>query len=583
MLGELAEGAEFQREHIVAAGDVRLSVDAASGIEIDNARFIKTPVPGVGDIFTAHNDARITATSGDIVMNGRIDTKAGATAHSDEATNPPPDTLVHAKLMLSAPKGTTTLAGDVGMRGDADAPLALLDTTGAVLTSDRSMRLADARFRGKIDGPGKLTIDAGDLAHTDPADVASVSFEGDIGTGGALKGLDVSAEQIQFTSADRVVTGDDGVVLTTNQTGIPTVATISDTGGGLRIQTTGDFSVGNLVDGPDLHVDKLTSAGPLSIQADDVRIADVNATQLTIDADTITVFARAPGQVTRADGTTPAQTDTGTDIVADSMRFSVVPEIEGAGATPRLGLGIGGVRAPGNMGAFDVVRFTGSESGVDRELMFGANGELLDLTPSGGTIVGNPTQDLERIRPTPEPTLQAQPSDEAPAPAPMLTAEQVVAYLHCGTDTGPSTGCDADDHAPLAAVGNWQGSAFATPRAGELAADYREMRQQDLSAAFEQAAAGFRAESGFGEFDSQRFAHFVETSPEATDARAAIHNFAELLVGVELLGLSPEQSERARHQLADELAAEAELPGFDGDAVLAAVAATPIGMPPEQP
>jgi hypothetical protein len=277
-------------------------------------------------------------------------------------------------------------------------------------------------------------------------------------------------------------------------------------------------------------------------------------------------------------------TDTGTDLVADSMRFSVVPEIDplSPGATPRLGLGIGGVKAPGSLNQFDVVRFTKNESGVDRELMLDANGQVLDLMPTGSTLIGNPTQDLERIRPTPEPELQAQPSGEGPAPAPALTAEQVLAYLHCGSATGPSEACSPDDHAPLAAVADWQESAFATPRAGELAADYREMRSGDLSAAFDKAAAGFRAQSGFGEFDSARFAHYLETSPDASEARDAIHAFASLLVGVELLGLSPEQAERARHELAGELAAEAELPGFDADAVLAAVDATPIGMPPNQ-
>ena len=75
-----------------------------------------------------------------------------------------------------------------------------------------------------------------------------------------------------------------------------------------------------------------------------MRVADVNATQLSIDANQITIFARAPGQV-KPQGDGPLVTDTGTDLVADSMRFSVVPEIDplSPGATPRRGRGIGGV------------------------------------------------------------------------------------------------------------------------------------------------------------------------------------------------------------------------------------------------
>jgi hypothetical protein len=54
---------------------------------------------------------------------------------------------------------------------------------------------------------------------------------------------------------------------------------------------------------------------------------------------------------------------------------------------------------------------------------------------------------------------------------------------------------------------------------------------------------------------------------------------ATLLVEVDLLGLAPDDETRVRHELAAQLAAEADLPGFDTDAVLAAVAATPIGLP----
>ena len=59
-----------------------------------------------------------------------------------------------------------------------------------------------------------------------------------------------------------------------------------------------------------------------------------------------------------------------------------------------------------------------------------------------------------------------------------------------------------------------------------------------------------------------------------------MRQLATILTEVDMLGLAPEAEAQVRNELAREFAAEADVPGFDADAVLAAVAATPIGLPP---
>jgi hypothetical protein len=319
--------------------------------------------------------------------------------------------------------------------------------------------------------------------------------------------------------------------------------------------------------------------GPLEITAAKVVVEDMNAGQhLQIDSPDIQIRARAPGDVLLRDGKTT--TDGGTDLVADSISFSTLPTIvpNATNDPVLLGVGSGGVSAPGKLSAFEVKRFTQAVDRVTPGDMTGPNGQVLDLTATGRTIVGDPTKEIPRERPLTETSLGPQFSNQHPGPAPVVDAEQVLAYLRCGDAGGVGAGCDAADSEELAGVQNWQDSALATPRADQLAQSYRALRAHKLSAVFDQAASGFRQSQGFGEFDAAAFARYLESGAQPL-ARTVIHQLANLLVEVDLLGLAPADEARVRRELASQLAAEADVDGFDADAVLLAVDQTSIELP----
>jgi hypothetical protein len=171
---------------------------------------------------------------------------------------------------------------------------------------------------------------------------------------------------------------------------------------------------------------------------------------------------------------------------------------------------------------------------------------------------------------------------EAPAPPPPLGAEQVLAYLRCGSPEGVGAGCDAAETQALGSLRDFRDSALATPRAVDVAGLYRELRAHPLGPVFDAAGAGYRKAHGFGELDGRSFGAWLESAPDYGDARAALHRIATLLVEIDLLGLGSDDETRVRHEIASEVAAEVDLPGLDADGVLEAVAQTPIGLPPSR-
>jgi filamentous hemagglutinin family protein len=559
VLGNVSDGVEFAAPQLQATDDVSLK---APSIEIENARYLKVATPIVGPVFVPLNDARIVAGK-DVVLDGPVQTSAGSFASSTDPDAPAP-AFVNGKLRIES-KGTTHFTGDVGGDGSNEKnELALLDTTAAVAEGAgvRTFRVGDAHFRGTLDGPAGVQIDA----------QTGATFDGNIGGGTPLASLDVQAEQLRFTTANQIVaTGNITLDGNPGATTVPPAATIADTTGGLNIRTNGIFSTA-----PN---NKLSVQGPLEITAAQVSVEDVNAAQhLQIDSPDINIRARKSGEVLLRNGQTT--TDGGTDIVADSISFSSLPKIDtNTFVGPvLLGVGSGGVSAPGNLSEFEVKRFTQGADPVRPGDMTGPNGVVLDLTAGGRTIVGNPSEDVPRERPLTDPSLPPRFSKQQPGPAPVVDAGQVLAYLRCGDAGGVGAGCDDADAEQLAGVQDWQDSALATPRADQLAQSYRALRAHKLSVVFDQAGAGFRKEQGFGEFDSAAFARYLESGAQPV-ARTAIHQLANLLVEVDLLGLAPADEARVRHELASQLAAEADLDGFDTDAVLQAVAATSIELP----
>ena len=576
VLGNVGAGGEFSVAQITAAAGVMLK---AQSIEIENARYLKVATP-LGPVFVPLNDARIAAGK-DVVLDGPVQTSLGSVASSTDPAAPAPQ-FVNGKLKIES-KGTTHFTGDVGGDGSDDQnELALLDTTDAAAegAGTRTFRVGDAHFRGTLDGPAGVQVIAHDLSTSAPDHVAGATFDGNIGGHTPLASFDVQAEQLRFTTANQIVaTGD--ITLDGNPTNTPqTVATIADTTGGLSIRSqNGTFRTGEQPVPGAVTNEKLSVQGPLEISAQHVSVEDVNAAQhLQINSPDIQIRARDPGTLLLKNGQTT--TDGGTDLVADSISFSTLPTIDhGASTAPvLLGVGGGGVSAPGNLSDFEVRRFTPSVDRVVPGDMTGPSGVVLDLTATGNSIVGDPSEDVPRQRPLTDPYLPPRFSKQQPGPAPVVDAEQVLAYLRCGDAGGVGAGCDVADSEELAGVHDWQNSALATPRADQLAQSYRAMRAHKLSAVFDRAGTGFRQAQGFGEFDSAAFARYLESGAQP-EARTAIHQLAYLLVEVDLLGLAPADEMHVRRELASQLATEADLEGFDTDAALQAVAATSIELP----
>jgi hypothetical protein len=61
-----------------------------------------------------------------------------------------------------------------------------------------------------------------------------------------------------------------------------------------------------------------------------------------------------------------------------------------------------------------------------------------------------------------------------------------------------------------------------------------------------------------------------------------VRELSWILTQVQLLGMSEGDTRRLQSGLADEFAIAAALPGFTGASALAAVEASPIGLPPAQ-
>jgi hypothetical protein len=91
------------------------------------------------------------------------------------------------------------------------------------------------------------------------------------------------------------------------------------------------------------------------------------------------------------------------------------------------------------------------------------------------------------------------------------------------------------------------------------------------------AARAYR-ERGARGLDGSDFYAFLAASDLFEDARSEIDSLAGLLVQVDLLGLSPEDTRAVQLEIATSFAAATSLRGFDVVAVLDAVDASPIGL-----
>jgi filamentous hemagglutinin family protein len=565
--------------HVIAGGDV--SIDS-SAVEIANAQYVEVDTDGDPDTreLLAVNPGSIEA-GGDIAFAGAIDTSDDNTAVDDEVLVADDDD-VRAALTLDA-DGVVSFGGDVGM----GLALARLDTTRAVLPEGetREFRAGEAIFRGGLDGPAAANIEGDALALEGGAERTAVAFGGDVGVGRAPGGLRVRAQDIDFTvqdgsraSANAVVTGGEGIDLDTGLTETPQVATITDTSGNLRFQTSGAFVLGE-------H-DKLSATGVLSIAAAQVTVGDLSASTISVQSPDIRIRTRLPAAVERPDGSTVM--DGGVDWTADSIGASSTPAPIGTDPIAFY-LGDGSVSIPGNLSAFQVRRLNEDLDGVDPDAFFGQDGAVLDLTGEGPPVIADPSRQMQREARLDLPPGELRFGSDAPAAGPTLAARQVLAFLRCSgvySGAGAEGGCTSSDQAALAAVERFQDSALATDRAREITARYHEMvgtpaAVARLRAAFAAAGSAFAAtrEWSDGTLDGAELYRFLASDPALEPALQSLRELAWLFAELELLGLAGEDTRALQQTLAREFADAAGMHGLGADAVQAAVHASPIGLP----
>ena len=556
----LAESGGAAPIRVRSGGDQFYDADA---LEIANVR----EDPELAGAFL--NDAELVSTGGGIEFGGRVDTAADALGEGD---------LGPATLTIESPDATT-FGGNVG----GARALARLETNDVELGGDpeRSFLAGELAFLGSIDGAAEASFHA--TADAVPGQGGTLVFGGNIGTVTELAGLEAKADQIEFTGAERVVVGAEGIDLNVDwpRTQVPDVATITDTQGNIAFETSGDFKVGHFQTQPPGalgDVEKFSALGALRIQAQSVEVGDLSAESISITSNSITAVGRSAGEVLLSDGETTVM-DSGVDWVANDISTSSAvledPAADAADLAPvKFVIGSGGVSVPESFVGVEVVRFGDDLAAVEASSFQGAGGQILDLTGSGPRLIGVPTQEIPRPEPPVDPFVPPQFGDQEPAPALPVDALGVLALLDCAAGECPEVEF---------ALSHPERGPLATPRAEEIARHYREWvsgaeARLHLRASFQVAGDAFRALFPETAFSGRVFYDFLAASEVFAETRGDLDNLAELFAQVELLGLTPLDAAVVQERLALEFASAAALPGFDAPAVVAAVQASPIGL-----
>jgi hypothetical protein len=455
-------------------------------------------------------------------------------------------------LTLTAASGSQTYLGAVEL---------LQDTT---LESG-----GDVSFSSTVDTGEDL--DPGEERRLEVNASGTTAFAGAVGTQSALQGLTVgtpgatgASGGIDFSGAGRVVTGAGGISLKPqdrNAVEDPEATLYSRDP--LSFETSGDFETG--------RYEKLSVVGGLDIQANTVRVGDISAFGIDVDAATIELLARDEGGQQQV-----------ADYVANDIRFSTLPSIDYTGtAAPVVTLATddGAVRTPGVLSDFEVrlIRPDGSEvSAAD----FLDEETVLDLTPTGPLAVGDPSSV------TPQETVQVaallEPRFGAEGPS-MVTsrpgAAEMLAFLECAQPPGAgavSNDCLALMAAAGAAPARLDDPAFATERAHEVVALYRRItdpdpQAQQLRDALARAADDYHqlgAPAGVG---GAAFYHFLERSPHHAQALETLDLLAFLLAQVRLMDLAEDDFQQVERALAEQFLAATPGDELSADALLEAV------------
>jgi hypothetical protein len=367
------------------------------------------------------------------------------------------------------------------------------------------------------------------------------------------------------------------------RTAIPDVASIYRSEGSLSFETDGAFVVG--------HLEKISVGGDLGITADSVRVGDVNALSLAVEAGSVEIMPRAPGPVLRAGGSTV--TDTGTDVIANTMVFSSTPEISTDFAGPNDGVVTlatqdGELRTPGpSLAAFDVrlINAQGAALTVE-DFANPTGGAALDLVATGSSAIGDPATAIPRRRPpVVELTDPNFGTDQPVTAAAPLAADEVLAFLDCADVGGAAAPACL---APVAGGGGEPLADFApaltTKRAREATLRYRRLvgpgeTSRQNRAGFDRAVDDYRRTRRAGEVDGAEFYEFLESSPGHAAALQTVDQLATLFVELQLLDLERADLEQVRETIAQQFLEPVQPGGLSAGTLLDAVDASRIGVP----
>ena len=447
--------------------------------------------------------------------------------------------------------GGVVFRGDVG-RDDAGAPtIASLSVGNALFENgDRSVTVASADFRGGLDASDALELRGLGLD-------SSLRFGGDVGLASAPTRFDADADLLLFDGADRLEAGEVLLNTATPAAAVPLRATVADTGGGLRIDAAGDVALG--------ANEKLSSIGVLRIRTPgEVRLGDVNATRIDIEAQQVTLQGRDPAPLELADGSQVV--DGGAEWVANDIRSSAGLEWDGVGAPPILVLGGGTVQMPGGS-PFPVIWLDDDFGRVSGERLTGENG-ILDLTGSGPLVAADPGEDQPRPAPDVVAVQTLRSSGTPPELPDAPGAQSVLEVLRCRSAEVPAP-CPLPE-------GEGPDSALASERAREIVLRYRDLVTSQrgriaLVSAFAPLAGA--------EDDSAALASLLRDA-SLGPARSRLDELARVLAQVSLLGLEEEDTAAVRRALAADFAAATGVARLGADGVLSAVDARGVGALP---
>jgi len=532
--------------------------DARGGSNPDGSRALSRQ-----RAMTFNSTGRTEIDVGPLALSGNLEVNAdggfvlrGTLDAADDATDP--------VSFVGVVGGASILEGDIGATRPLDQFVLLaaedaVDPTtrfegSSITTLDRLLHQPAMTVVGDttFDAGGGLTIGAIDA---DPAAASSnlafvagdfVQFTGDIGSAQVVTALDVDASEIAFdgSGTQRVDVGAGGIRLGADISSEPVApsATIGRLSDGLHLETTGDLLLG---DGQ-----KLSVPGSLTLVGDLVRVTDLSALDLGVQANTFEVFARGEGAVLLPSGA--QTTDFGTDILANTVSFSAAPAIVGGGAAPRIATLSGTAEGAGGLQVTRLERPIAASDIASELAIF----DLAIPTPDPG--LETPERPVEDV----EVPLGLYPSEDASASDTMTSSAEVVAYLACA----PVGGRDAPSGCTPTATPR-DGSALDTERAQEVAADWRW-----LLGPSKRAEAGRDALARTGGDPASSLA---DTSPAG---RAWLARAARLLAQLRMLGLGAGRYGEVRASLLGELVEAIGSPEVGPERLFAAVEAYAMGM-----